>query len=192
MAKGILLDTSQLRPQPRGELCGLSLYLKYAKFCDLSGQIASHSLQAVGHWSLLPDPPALLPARVSSRHTHPCMAILAPGPQRISSLLLGLTFPGTRGPHRVCPLRSTHLATSGPCLNCPALPAAAFLGCCLPLGYDPALPLLAPQVSSPLSAITTHPGRDTGPVPMGPGEQTSAPLCPLCSLVTRTGVVHLD
>lgn len=135
MAKGILLDTSQLRPQPRGELCGLSLYLKYAKFCDLSGQAASHSLQAMGHWSLLPDPPDLLPARVSGRHAHPCMVILAPDPQRIFLLLLGFTFPGSRGPHRICPLGSTHLATSGPCLNCPALPATAFLWCCLPLDY---------------------------------------------------------
>lgn len=96
------------------------------------------------------------------------------------------------------PAESAHWAppiwphAGGPCLNCPALPAAAFLGCCLPLGYDPALPLLAPQVSPPLSAVTTDPGLDTGPVPVGQGEQSSAPLCPLCSLVTRAGLGHLD
>lgn len=80
------------------------------------------------------------------------------------------------------PTESAHWAppiwphAGGSCLNCPALPAAAFLGCCLPLGYDPALSLLAPGVSPPLSAITTDTGLDTGPVPMGQGEQTSAHL----------------
>lgn len=57
------------------------------------------------------------------------------------------------------------------------LPAAASLGCCLPRGCDSPLPLLAPQVSPPLSAITTNPGLHTETAPTGQSEQTSAPLC---------------